>query len=121
MGRHNDLGKTGEDRAIEYLMAKGYEILERNYRYGRAEVDIVASFENFIVFIEVKTRTNYAFGYPEDSVSRSKQKLLIRAAGNYMCDKHEGKEPRFDIIALFKSNDDAWSVKHFEDAFFLYE
>ena len=121
MGRHNELGKAGEDKATQYLVEKGYIILERNYRFGRSEVDIVAVSGKIIVFVEVKTRTNYAFGLPEESVSRAKQKLLIRAAGNYVCDKDFGSEVRFDIISIFKSKDDQWSIKHFEDAFFLYD
>ncbi len=121
MSRHNDLGKMGEEKAVQYLISKGYTILERNYRFGRSEVDIIASFKGIIVFAEVKTRTNYAFGYPEDSVSRSKQKLLIKAAGNYVCDKEIGKEVRFDIVSVFKSSDEQWTLKHFEDAFFIYD
>ncbi|MFI5170903.1 MAG: YraN family protein [Chitinophagales bacterium] len=121
MSRHNDLGKTGEEKAAEYLAAKGYGILERNYRSGRAEIDIVAAFGNIIVFTEVKTRTNYKFGLPEESVSRSKQKLVIRAAGNYMCDNNIEKEVRFDIISVFRSNNNTWEISHFEDAFFIYD
>jgi len=114
------LGKEGEDKAVEYLTQKGFEILARNYRVGRAEVDIIARFEKYIVFVEVKTRTNYAFGYPEESVSSSKQKLMVMAASNYMYENKLEHECRFDVVAIFKSKDDHWHFRHFEDAFFLY-
>ena len=65
MGRHNELGKEGEEKAVAFLQEKGYVILEKNYRSGRAEVDIIAGFKDIIVFVEVKTRSSYVFGYPE--------------------------------------------------------
>lgn len=120
MSRHNELGKEGEERASQFLMEKGYVILEKNYRSGRAEVDIVASYRDIIVFVEVKTRSSYVFGYPEESVSTAKQKLMVRAAGNYMFENNIEKEVRFDIIAIFRSKEEKWFFRHFEDAFFLY-
>ncbi|MBK7035173.1 MAG: YraN family protein [Bacteroidetes bacterium] len=120
MGRHNELGKEGEEKAVAFLQEKGYVILEKNYRSGRAEVDIIAGFKDIIVFVEVKTRSSYVFGYPEESVTSAKQKLMVRAAGNYLYEKNLEKEVRFDIIAIFRSKDEKWFFKHFEDAFFLY-
>ena len=72
MGRHNELGKEGEEKAVAFLQEKGYVILEKNYRSGRAEVDIIAGFKDIIVFVEVKTRSSYVFGYPEESVTSTK-------------------------------------------------
>lgn len=120
MSRHNELGKLGEEKAAIYLTEKGYQILCKNYRSGRAEVDIIASFKNIIVFVEVKTRSSYAFGYPEESVSNAKQELLTKAASNYMFENGIEKEVRFDIIAIFKSKDEKWFFKQFEDAFFMH-
>ena len=121
MALHNELGASGEQKATEFLSQKGYEILCRNYRYGRAEIDIIARTGNIIVFTEVKTRTNYAFGYPEESVSLAKRKLLVKAASNYLYENKLEFECRFDVIAIFKSKDNRWHFKHFEDAFFLYD
>jgi putative endonuclease len=118
MSRHLQLGKRGEDKAVEFLLQKGYEILSTNWRSGRAEVDIIAKHKNCIVFVEVKTRTNYAFGYPEQSVSAQKQKLMAKAAGNYLYENNLENEIRYDIIAIYNSKDGKWIIKHFEDAFF---
>ncbi|MFN0275766.1 MAG: YraN family protein [Chitinophagales bacterium] len=118
MSRHLELGKKGEEKASEFLRKKGYEILVTNWRSGRAEVDIIAKHKNVVVFIEVKTRTSYAFGYPEESVSSQKQKLMAKAAGDYLYENKLENEIRYDIIAVYSSKDGKWFIKHFEDAFF---
>lgn len=119
MSSHNDLGKEGEERAAAWLAAKGFEIIARNYRYAKAEVDLIAKYDRFIVFIEVKTRRNYLFGYPEEAVSRAKQKLLGSAASNYLYENKLECECRFDVLSVFKAPDNTWEFTHFEDAFFL--
>ncbi len=120
MSSHNDLGKEGEERTAVWLAEKGFEILERNYRYGKAEVDLIAKYDRFIVFVEVKTRTNYTYGYPEEAVSTAKQKLMMSAASNYLYENNLTCECRFDVVSVFKSRDNKWEFTHFEDAFFLY-
>ncbi len=121
MSRHLIFGKQGEDEAVTYLLQKGYEILERNWRFSRAETDIIARENNTIIFIEVKARTSFAFGYPEESVSLAKQKLLVKAAENYMYQKQLPFECRFDVLAIFRSKNNDWMIKHFEDAFYPYD
>lgn len=121
MGSHNDLGKEGEERAAIWLTEKGFEILVRNYRYGKAEVDLIAKYDRFIVFVEVKTRTNYLFGYPEEAVTSSKQKLMMSAASNYLYENKLECECRFDVLSVLKSANNNWEFTHFEDAFFLYD
>lgn len=121
MSRHNELGKEGEERAANYLIEQGYIILARNYRFGRAEVDIIAQIDQTLAFIEVKTRSNYAFGFPEESVGKTKQKLMARAASEYVYATNLNLAVRFDVIAILKSKNNQWSFKHFEDAFFFYE
>lgn len=102
MAQHNDLGKKGEKLAIEYLIKKGYEIVETNYRFQKAEVDIIAKKENILVGVEVKTRSTNEFGNPQDFVNPKKIKLLITAINNYVIEKDLDTEVRFDIIAIVK-------------------
>ena len=120
MAAHNDLGKLGEKFAKEHLVKNGYEIVETTYRYGRAEIDIIAKLGRMLVFIEVKTRSTTAFGFPEDAVNRKKRQLLFDAAANYMYENNYDDEIRFDIISLIiDKNDKISDLKHFEDAFFF--
>lgn len=95
-------GYLGEQKAAEYLKQKGYRILERNFysRYG--EIDIIAREGKYLVFVEVKYRTNTSHGSPQEAVSRSKQRTICRVA-NYYCLKHgmqEGTACRFDVVAI---------------------
>ena len=79
MARHNELGKRGEDAAVNYLIEKGYQILRRNYRYLKAEVDIIAKKDDVIIGVEVKTRTSNYFGNPQDFINQKKIQLLTMA------------------------------------------
>ncbi|MFH1005828.1 MAG: YraN family protein [Bacteroidota bacterium] len=92
MAEHNDIGKLGEDLAVKYLMKEGYVILNRNWHFGKEELDIVARKDDFIVFVEVKTRASNAFGYPEEFVTRKKQKHLIKVANAYIEKKKSDNE-----------------------------
>ncbi len=109
-------GKKGEDAAAEHLQGKGYRILERNWRVGHLEVDIIAGNDSFLVIVEVKTRKSDLFGEPEGFVNLQKQRNLIRAAAVYAERRGIGKEIRFDIISV-TSQDNGFSVRHIEDAF----
>ena len=105
MAQHNELGEWGEQFATEYLVKKGYDILERNYFYDRAEVDIIAKSKegNCIVCVEVKTRNSDMFGDPQSFVSKGKIKLLVKAMDAYLIEKDISFETRFDIIAIIKN------------------
>lgn len=117
MALHNDLGRRGESLAKAHLEAAGYEILDMNWTYGKAEIDLIAYKDKVIIFAEVKTRTGNAFGEPEDFVDTRKQKLLATAADEYIYLKsHEG-DVRFDIIAILFNNDTQYTLNHIEDAF----
>ena len=116
MSWNNQLGNEGEELAIEYLQHLKYIILETNWRYKHQEVDIIAINEPFIVFIEVKTRSNNAFGLPYEAVSEKKQKLLIDAAEKYIEQKDIFKEVRFDIISI-ERKENKYHVDHMQDAF----
>jgi putative endonuclease len=117
MAEHNELGKKGEEMARQYLVNKGYTILETNKRFGNYEVDIIALHGKFLVIAEVKTRCTSTFGEPEEFVTKQKQKFLIRAAGTYIQQKNREEEVRFDIISVLVSGT-RWQVNHIEDAFY---
>ncbi len=115
MALHNELGKTGEEIAAQYLERKGYVILEKNWRHRFLEVDIIALDEQILVLVEVKTRSDLKM-MPEDSVGRRKEKSLIEAAELYLELKGLEFEVRFDIIAIH-SMDDFTKIRHIPDAF----
>jgi putative endonuclease len=118
MVKTNDIGLKGETIAIEFLQNKSYNILNRNWRSGNKEIDIVAATGNMLVFFEVKTRTSYDFGFPEEAVNKKKQLYLKAAAAAYLL-KHPSYELiRFDIISILLEGDKAREILHFEEAFY---
>lgn len=116
MAAHNELGKKGEDKAGQYLVANGYEILEHNYQYGKGEIDIICRKDDLLIFVEVKTRKTNAWGYPEMAVTKKKASLMMRTAYAYMEKVNHEWEIRFDIIAI-TMHKEGEELKHFEDAF----
>ena len=121
MAYHNELGEWGEEFATDYLLKKGYKILERNYFYDRAEVDIIAKTKtgDCIVCVEVKTRNSDIFGDPQSFVSQAKIKLLVKAMDAYLVKNDITLEARFDIIAIIK-NKSKEELTHYEDAFYYF-
>lgn len=117
MAQHNELGKQGEQFAVDYLLKNNYTILNRNWRYLKAEIDIIALQKNILAVIEVKTRTSDFFGEPQEFVSRKKIELLVNAVDQYVISRDLDVEVRFDIIALTKSKD-TFKIKHIKNAFF---
>lgn len=115
---HLFTGLRGESLALAYLEEKGYEILEMNWRYSRAEVDLIARLGEQLIFVEVKTRESYRHGYPEDDVQVKKQQLLSDAAAAYMEDCDHDGEIRFDIISIILPPQGEPDIRHIEDAFF---
>jgi len=114
-----DLGKSGERFALEYLKKKKYKIIEKGYRLFRGEIDIIAyDKEGPLVFFEVKTRRGSQFGLPEESVTASKQKQIRKIAQGFISfNGLEGRECRFDVLALDYSDTRGFKVTHFKDAF----
>lgn len=111
-------GKGGEEAAKAYLTAKGYTILETNYRVGHREIDLIAQHENRLVFVEVKTRAQNCLVLPQDAVHRLKQWHLLRAAHAYILRSHSKLEARFDIVCVKKTADGRLEVtEHIENAF----
>ncbi len=117
MAEHIILGRKGEELAKQYLEAGGYEILDENWRFGKAEVDLIAYLNKTIIFVEVKTRTGNAFGEPEDFVDSVKQNLLISAADEFIELMDFNGEARFDIIAILFDQQGNHRLNHIQDAF----
>ena len=118
MAYHNELGKQGEKMAAAYLAKNGYDILEQNFYFDKAEIDIIAKKnKETIVVVEVKTRTSKFFGDPQDFVSPSKIKLLVKAANEYTISNDLDVEVQFDIITVIKNKTEE-KIEHFENAFY---
>lgn len=117
MATHNDLGRKGEALAKAHMEATGYEIMDENWVFGKAEIDVVAYKDKQIIFTEVKTRTGSGFGQPEDFVDARKQKLLVQAADEYIYLMNHQGEVRFDIISILFDRNNNYTLKHIEDAF----
>ena len=117
MAEHNELGNWGEDTAVDLLVKKGYEVIERNWRFQKAEVDIIAQIENTLVAVEVKTRSTDYFGNPQDFIKPKKIKLLVKAVDEYVNRNDLDVDVRFDVIAITKTDKEI-KIEHLEDAFF---
>jgi len=117
MSGSHTLGKTGEELAAGHLEEKGYRILHRNWKSGRREMDIVSENDEFVVFVEVKTRSADFILHPRDSVTKEKQRLIIYAADFYLRRYNISKESRFDIITLVAKGDE-FDIEHIENAFY---
>ena len=120
MATHNELGKKGEEIAVDLLLQKGYTIIERNWFFQKAEIDIIAQKDpDTLVIVEVKTRSNSFIGNPEEFVTEKKIKLLVKAANEYVISHELDVEIRFDIIAVVL-NSKYQKVEHLEDAFYFF-
>lgn len=116
MADHNELGKQGEKLAVEFLREHGYEILETNWTFQKAEVDVIAKREDVLAIVEVKTRSSIDFGLPQDFVKPKKIQLLVKAVNEYVTQNDLDVSVRFDIIAIQK-NGNEFIIEHLEDAF----
>ena len=116
MGNNKKLGTEGERLAGEYLAGNGYVILERNYRSGRSEIDLIVSKDDVLVFVEVKTRSRVDFGMPEDWVDEKKAEMITSGAEDYLEENEWNGNIRFDIVAIIMKN--VPEIEHFEDAFY---
>ena len=117
MSESLDLGKKGEDAAADFLVKKGYKILKRNWTAGRSEVDIIAEDRNFIVFVEVKTRSEDYVVAPVSAVTREKQRSVIFCADRYIQWNNVKKECRFDVISVV-ADGTSFRIEHIENAFY---
>ena len=120
-----DVGRTGETLACKYLQKKGYKILEKNKRESHKETDIIAQNKEYIVFVEVKTRSVNAdlysnYGTPASAVDKRKQSNLIFAARSYLASHSTDKQPRMDVIEVYldKESGKLLEINHIENAYF---
>ena len=119
MAEHYELGKKGEQLAVNYLINKGYKIVERNWRFQKAEIDIIATKDKTLISVEVKTRSTNDFGSPQDFVTPKKIKLMVSAMNEYILNKDLDIELRFDIVAITKDKS-SFDIQHFKDAFLYF-
>ncbi|KFF28311.1 YraN family protein [Chryseobacterium vrystaatense] len=117
MATHNDFGKIAEDLAAEYLQKKGYKVLTRNFRFQKAEIDIIAEKENLIIIVEVKARSTDAFMLPQEAVTKTKIKSIVSAANHYLEEFNRNNEVRFDIISVLPDEMKKLTIDHITDAF----
>ena len=119
MASHNELGKLGEELAVSHLQQNGYGILETNWTFQKAEIDIIAQKGNMLAIVEVKTRSSIEFGLPQDFVKPKKIQLLVKAVNEYIVSNDLDVDVRFDIIAINKENNE-FHIEHIEDAFYYF-
>lgn len=111
-------GTSGETAAREFLKEKGYEIVVSNYRYRKSEIDLIVKKDNWLVFVEVKTRSSAYFGYPEEFVDRAQQRSIFLGADQYMYETDWEGNVRYDIVSVMMVNGMVEEVYHIEDAFY---
>lgn len=119
MAEHNDLGKLGEELAVDFLEKNGYEILETNWVFDKAEIDIIAQKNGILAVVEVKTRSSLDFGLPQEFVKPKKIQLLLKAVNEYITQNDLDVEVRFDIIAIHKEGEN-FNIEHIEEAFYYF-
>lgn len=118
MAAHNDLGKWGEEVAAEFLVSNGYTILERDWKDGHRDIDIIArTADETIVFVEVKTRTSDVIAKPEDAITKQKIKSIGKAANAYVKAYQLWNELRFDVITIIGNRKENAQINHIADAF----
>ncbi|RXM38534.1 YraN family protein [Chryseobacterium sp. CH21] len=117
MAHHNDFGKIAENIATEYLQKNGYKILVRNFRFQKAEIDIIAEKDNLIIVLEVKARSTDAFMLPQEAVTKTKIKSIVSAANHYLEECNKDNEVRFDIISVLPDENKNLIIDHIKDAF----
>jgi putative endonuclease len=118
MAAHNDSGRLAEQEVAKWLESKGYTLLETNYRYQHAEIDLIMTHQGLLVFIEVKFRTGTRFGYAEEFVHATKKRLLVKAADQYIYQKDWHRDIRFDIVGVCQDPMGTLHFRQFEDAFY---
>jgi putative endonuclease len=113
-----EIGKKGESIAAGYLSENGYEIIEKNYKYGKGEIDIIAGRDDVLVFVEVKTRQNLEFGPPELAVNLQKQRQIKKIAKAYLYKNQiSNLDCRIDLIAIVYKDSNDYTLNHIQNAF----
>ena len=117
MATHNDFGKLAEDMAVEYLQKNGHKILARNFRFQKAEIDIISEKDDLIIITEVKARSTDAFILPQEAVTKTKIRSIVSAANHYLEEFSKDQEVRFDIISVLPDEKRKLVLEHIADAF----
>lgn len=104
MARHNETGKAGEELAVDFFIKKGYTIMHRNWRHRHWEIDLVATKNDWLHFVEVKTRTSASFGFPEEKLDRKKLRCMIDASGEFLQANPGWKRIQFDVLSITLKN-----------------
>ncbi|PTT42709.1 endonuclease [Chryseobacterium sp. HMWF028] len=117
MAHHNDFGKIAEDMAVDYLQKNGYKILVRNFRFQKAEIDIITEKDHLIIVVEVKARSTDFFILPQEAVTKTKIKSIVSAANHYLEEFNKENEVRFDIISVLPDENKNLMIDHIKDAF----
>lgn len=114
-----DIGKIGEEYAVNFLKEKKYKIIERNYRKRYGEIDIIAENKNYIIFVEVKTRHTDSMTSAADAVNRQKQNKIIITASMYLSENETDKFCRFDVCEVYINADNLKlvNINYIEAAF----
>lgn len=117
MSKIHDLGKKGEELAANYLSERGYLILYRNYRYLKAELDIIAKWKDLVVIVEVKTRYERFSKEISVAIKSKKKRLMVMAADHFINENELDLEVRFDIVTVIVKKG-GYEIEHLEDAFY---
>jgi putative endonuclease len=117
MADHNDFGKAAEDMAADYLQKNGYKVLVRNFRFQKAEIDIIAEKDDLVIIVEVKARSTDAFMLPQEAVTKTKIRSIVSAANRYLKEFEKDNEVRFDIISILPDENKNLIINHITDAF----
>lgn len=117
MAQHNELGKTGEEIAARYLSEKGFEIVARNWRYNKKELDLIAFDNDRFVVVEVKTRTTDGWEHPKEAITKNKIRFIVEATEAYIIQHDIKEEVRFDVVTLIPVGND-WQIEHIVEAFY---
>jgi len=115
-----DIGDSGEDKACEYLIQKGFKMIERNFHSQQGEIDIVARDGEFLVFVEVKNYSFRSYGSPLGAIGKNKRKSIIHAAQTYLY-KNNIKDTncRFDVVTIYHKNNGSCAIDYIKDAFYV--
>lgn len=116
MASHNNLGNIGEEIGKDFFISKGFVIRDSNWRSHHYEIDFIAENDEFIVFVEVKTRTGNAFGEPEDFITDAKMQRILKAANDYILINNIEKETQIDVVSIVFQTDNTYRLTHFPDA-----
>ncbi len=112
----SEIGKAGEDFAERYFSKLGYRVI-RNFRTRFGEIDLIAENEDFIIFVEVKTRKSDSMTMPKEAVNFAKQRKIIATAQYYLLKHKSEKQPRFDVFEAFQNEGRIYKFNHIESAF----